>query len=64
MMMMIMMMMMMMMMMNGDLEMDAINPTVKLGEDEAWAVLPRLVSTPTRRYYGVNTVENYIPNCI
>jgi len=56
--------MMMMMMMNGDFEMDAINPTVKLGEDEAWAVLRRLVSTPTRHYYGVHTVENYIPNCI
>jgi hypothetical protein len=44
--------------------MHAINPTVKLGEDEAWAVLSRLVSTPTRHYYDVNTVENYIPNCI
>lgn len=50
--------------MNGDLEMDALNPTVKLGEDEVWAVLPRLVSTPTCHFYGVNTVANYIPNCI
>jgi hypothetical protein len=50
--------------MNGDLEMDALNPTVKLGEDEVWAVLPRLVSRPTCHYYGVNTVANYTRNCI
>jgi len=53
-----------MMMMNGDLEMDAINPTVKLGEDEAWAFLPHFISTSTRHYYVVNAVENYIQYCI
>jgi hypothetical protein len=50
--------------MNGDLEMDVINTPVKLRDDEARAALASLASIQTRHYYGVNKVENYIPNCI